>query len=248
MQKNNIIILSLLIFLTLGIVLFNYANQLTSLIAEAVAPNPGHSWSELECTTGLCVTGTNVGIGTISPAAKLTIGNNVGDLFDAWSDYQIVLYTGATPQGSYGLGIKGSTLAFNSNSSYDFDVQGSTKMTIVDSNVGIGTASPTAKLHVNGNIIASDPTAASHVATKKYVDGKTTPGVPSGAIMMFKTACPSGWTRETSLDYRYPRGASTYGGEGTVVGSLWLDMSAAIPATGATANIPYIDVIWCRKN
>ncbi|MDD4074419.1 MAG: hypothetical protein PHU17_02785 [Candidatus Pacebacteria bacterium] len=72
-KKNNIIILSLFIFLTLGIVLFNYANQLTSLIAEAVAPNPGHSWSELECTNDLCVTSTGVGIGTLNPTAKLHV-------------------------------------------------------------------------------------------------------------------------------------------------------------------------------
>lgn len=66
-------------------------------------------------------------------------------------------------------------------------------------NVGIGTASPTAKLHVNGNIIASNPTAANHVATKDYVDGKS---IPSGMIAIFDATCPTGWTRVTSLDQR----------------------------------------------
>jgi len=37
-------------------------------------------------------------------------------------------------------------------------------------NIGIGTTSPSAKLQVAGNIIASDPTAANQVATKNYVD------------------------------------------------------------------------------
>ncbi|MDR0859723.1 MAG: hypothetical protein LBO09_01735 [Candidatus Peribacteria bacterium] len=37
-------------------------------------------------------------------------------------------------------------------------------------NVGIGINNPTAKLQVNGNIIASNPTANNHVATKEYVD------------------------------------------------------------------------------
>jgi hypothetical protein len=40
--------------------------------------------------------------------------------------------------------------------------------------VGIGTDNPSVSLHVNGNIIASTPTADNHVATKAYVDSKTT--------------------------------------------------------------------------
>jgi hypothetical protein len=39
-------------------------------------------------------------------------------------------------------------------------------------NVGIGTNSPSTKLHVAGNIIANDPTTSNHVATKGYVDNK----------------------------------------------------------------------------
>ena len=38
--------------------------------------------------------------------------------------------------------------------------------------------------------------------------------VPSGAILMFDTACPAGWTRFTALDNKFPRGAATYGGTG----------------------------------
>jgi hypothetical protein len=56
-------------------------------------------------------------------------------------------------------------------------------------NVGIGTTSPTAKLQVAGNIIASDPTAANHVATKNYVDSlqptinATTPTITNYTII-----------------------------------------------------------------
>lgn len=39
-------------------------------------------------------------------------------------------------------------------------------------NVGIGVTNPSVKLHVNGNIIANDPTDSNHVATKEYVDNK----------------------------------------------------------------------------
>jgi len=38
--------------------------------------------------------------------------------------------------------------------------------------------------------------------------------IPSGMISMFTTSAPSGWTRFTALDGRFPRGASSYGGTG----------------------------------
>jgi len=47
------------------------------LFAEATAPNPGHSWSELECTTELCVTSTGVGIGTADPQTTLEVNGNI---------------------------------------------------------------------------------------------------------------------------------------------------------------------------
>jgi len=40
----------------------------------------------------------------------------------------------------------------------------------VDGYVGIGTDSPTEKLHVDGNIISNDPALPEHVSTKSYVD------------------------------------------------------------------------------
>jgi hypothetical protein len=52
-------------------------------------------------------------------------------------------------------------------------------------NVGIGTASPSAKLHVNGTgiftgaVIVGNPTLDSHAATKKYVDSHSG-GLPTG--------------------------------------------------------------------
>jgi len=46
-------------------------------------------------------------------------------------------------------------------------------------------------------------------------DGATATGsLPSGVIMAFDTACPSGWTRVSAFDGLYLRGASSYGGTG----------------------------------
>jgi hypothetical protein len=64
---------------------------------------------------------------------------------------------------------------------------------------------------VNENIIASIPTADNHVATKGYVD---TTGLPSGMLVMFTDSCPSGWTRFSALDDKFPRGAAFYGATG----------------------------------
>jgi hypothetical protein len=37
---------------------------------------------------------------------------------------------------------------------------------------------------------------------------------PSGMIVPFDTACPTGWTRYTALDSKFPRAAATSGGTG----------------------------------
>lgn len=51
-------------------------------------------------------------------------------------------------------------------------------------NVGIGTITPTAKLEVNGNVIAATPTAANHLATKAYVDSAVS--AAGGSLKVYK--------------------------------------------------------------
>lgn len=54
-----------------------------------------------------------------------------------------------------------------------FMVNNLQRMTILaNGNVWIGTTSPSARLHVAGNVIASNPTASNHLATKSYVDSQ----------------------------------------------------------------------------
>lgn len=71
MNKRNLIIF-LVIFLGLFFAIYQYANELKTDLASAAystsRPANGHSWSEMECTAGLCVTAANkVGIGTDNP-------------------------------------------------------------------------------------------------------------------------------------------------------------------------------------
>ena len=76
-------------------------------------------------------------------------------------------------------------------------------------NVGIGTTVPEAKLEVNGNIIASAPTADNHLATKAYVDAAagayiitTRAKAQGGTCSSYPSAfCPAGWTAEESWNY-----------------------------------------------
>jgi len=39
-------------------------------------------------------------------------------------------------------------------------------------------------------------------------------GFPTGLIVLYDAACPSGWTRFSALDGKYPKGATGYGGTG----------------------------------
>lgn len=89
-----------------------------------------------------------VGIGTRTPASHLQISNNVGSGgFDDWADFQLLLYEGASPASSYGLGIESGTLAFNANNNFRFYTDNVERMGIYDSEV-----------HMNGDVDISGKT------------------------------------------------------------------------------------------
>ena len=96
----------------------------------------------------------NVGIGTTAASAKLTIGNNVATGFlDNYSEYQQILYDAGTAGLSYGLGIKNSTIIFNSGSgAYSFDRAGAATSMYIDTsgNLGIGTTAPGRQVEIYG--------------------------------------------------------------------------------------------------
>ncbi len=58
-------------------------------------------------------------------------------------------------------------------------------------------------------------------------------GIPSGMIAMFDSACPSGWTRVSALDNRFPMGATTYG---TTGGAATHSHTVNPAATSTTTN------------
>lgn len=86
-------------------------------------------------------------------------------------------------------------------------------------------------------------------------------GIPSGALVMFNTTCPSGWTRFSALDNRTTRGAATYGGTGgsdvhthdvsvqttnSVKG--WRTPITQVTVLQSSSWPPYLEVIWCKKD
>ena len=93
----------------------------------------------------------NIGIGVTEPVSPLSFEDNVANEgFNLFSDYQILLHKGSEPNTSYGMGIRNNTLAFNSRKDIDFDQGGTTKMTLKDGNLGIGSTTPNTKLDIEG--------------------------------------------------------------------------------------------------
>jgi len=140
----------------------------------------------------------NVGIGTTSPSSPLMFGKSVYGNFDSENFYRIKLQDqggthndvgiGQTASGNMGFNItSGSAFIFNNGTSGEiarFDGTG----------LGIGTTSPTEKLHVAGNLrvtgayydSTNSPGTSGQILSSTatgtdWIDGSAIPGVPDGS-------------------------------------------------------------------
>jgi len=81
MNKRVFLVILSIPFLIIGLSILQYTRELRTEQASAAystsKPANGHSWSEMECTSNLCVTGENIGIGTDSPTTKLQVSGTV---------------------------------------------------------------------------------------------------------------------------------------------------------------------------
>ena len=109
----------------------------------------------------------NVGIGTTAPDTLLHVSKNS-------SNSQLTLERTGSATGKYGIYTNTNNLYINNVASSSFPL-----VILNNGNVGIGTTSPTAKLHVAGTglftglVSGITPVAAANFVTKAYADGLT---------------------------------------------------------------------------
>lgn len=141
------------------------------------------SYNNSDSRYDLVVDGSgNVGIGTTTPGAKLTVAGTVR--IDASGDGRLTFFNGGT--------YKGELKYDSSNDSIKIFTAGTSvipKLTILDSGyVGIATTTPSYGLDVVGTaqfsqpIIVGTPTIAGHATTKSYVDSVLTGGTATGTL------------------------------------------------------------------
>jgi hypothetical protein len=80
MNKKSIVFVILISLFSISFFFFQYIKEFKAdLVGAAYStskPANGHLWSEMECSSYLCLTGDNVGVGTFSPSQKLEVNGS----------------------------------------------------------------------------------------------------------------------------------------------------------------------------
>jgi len=232
----------------------------TSLSIQGYATNPAGATPDsvllLQPAAG------KVGIGTAAPNAKLTIGNNVytAPLGSSYGQYQIMLFDTLDPASSYGIGVEGWNIGFNSAGGYKFyQGGGSTPLMVIGRqgsvNVGIGTPNPGYMLDVNGQINTTGGLCLPDGCKTAWSQvGGVSQWTPSGSDIYYNTGNvgvgitgPAAWAKldvNGTLSVRGPIGAlgtavitSEAGGTGLTLKARGGDYPDLVVATNGNVGI-----------
>lgn len=175
--------------------------------------------------------GGNVGIGTVSPANKLTVAG--------------VVALASTNEGAPAASMKHQSNLFSflgGTSGYSFyDNTGVTQQLFITNtgNVGIATSNPSQRLDVAGYVRGQSGLCIGSDCRSSW---PTSASVPSGMIAFFAGSCPSGWSEYAPLRGRYlvgmPSGGTVAGTVGTALTNLAAKSITNVPSHAHTVDPP----------
>lgn len=181
----------------------------------------------------------NVGIGTTNPANKLeVVGNQLIKPDATWSSGDnAYLYLGDPSH--YIKGSYSGRGEFKSYWGIDLSTQSGTKLTVLDNgNVGIGTATPGAKLDVAGNVLVSGSLSATTFSASTYSctsDSRykkdITPITDSLSKVLALEGVSYQWRQQDFPDKNFP--------SGTQVGLIAQDVEKVVPELVSTDSNGY---------
>jgi len=191
-MKKQYLIYSALAIIALVSGVFQYYQTFKAEVVDAYQaskPAAGHSWSEMQCTAGICVTaGNKVGMGTDNPTEKLDVVGNIkasGDVCNGSGKCLSATYQTNVIAGTNPVCPTGQTAIMRAYNGTWYIPSQVTSWSQVSC----------------GQVMSSDGTALlvnSQHTSKNCTDiGGTVVGDGSGNNMckMVANACPAGWVQ-----------------------------------------------------